>query len=244
MARYHGIGYHNGLPSIRDHAYGAGSGATSTLAVQHAQKARFLSEWINGAQMDGVESCAPRTPHTGSCGHDHSGGVMGRPIQRVLWATSLGLPYNIANSDAITNGYAPQAVINPGGLVASPANVPIYVFDSDLYGIWIPGAGSSDVDSPHRRNALGLLIHTSAAITVYAQWRNAGITGAVESITGANNDYKHWIFDGTDGDYVPLTPGQFNNAHLTVWCEGDGVTTTAYTACLCSVAIYQISDTP
>lgn len=231
--RLHGTPYP--LPVLPDQSCGAGSGCHTDIGTTPAAKTRFFYEWLTGNHLSGVDACAPVAPCAVVNGHDHSGGIMGRPIQRCLWSTMLGTTHT---SD-VTNGDAPQAVVNPGGLVASPDGYRIYAFDSALYGIWIPGAGSNDGDSAHAVCQLGILTYCDIdGLTIHGEWNNAG--RSLTETTAAANGFKHWTWTNN----VNLSPGCFNDAWLKIWLEGDGIYATERTLSIYSVGLYQIRDAP
>jgi hypothetical protein len=97
-----------------------------------AGSTRWLAEFASGTPSDDFQ-CAPPTPIFGYTkpGHDHSGGLMGRPQQHTVWSAAYGW---ILES-AISYNTAPSATIGAGGV----SNNAQPIAQATVRNVWVPG---------------------------------------------------------------------------------------------------------
>lgn len=111
----------------------SGGAAESQVLERIAQVNRFLAEWTKGARINGMPPVAPPTPMWGTQhpGHDHSGGMMGKPRKRTVWSAW----YGEQNNTHVTNIDAPSTRVGLG----TEGSGPNKVADCVVRGIFIPG---------------------------------------------------------------------------------------------------------
>lgn len=130
------------LPFLRRKEVINGKPAKAEIVRVVGGNARFLAEWTTGKTF-GFDSltetdppCAPLTgnvPHESSGeavgpgpGHDHSGGVMGKPIVRNVWMANYG-----SIPDGIYDGTTPVATLDATHISAD-------IVDTRTNVIWVP----------------------------------------------------------------------------------------------------------
>ena len=111
----------------------SGAPAESQMLERLAQVNRFLAEWTKGARINGMPPVAPPTPMNGSRlpGHDHSGGMMGKPSKRTVWSAW----YGEAESADVDFLDAPSTQVGLG----SEGSGPNRLADCVVRGVFIPG---------------------------------------------------------------------------------------------------------
>ncbi len=212
----------------------AGAQAKTEILQSHAGRAKWLYEYVSGTPVSSsVETSALKTFHTGSPGHDHSGGVMGTPIVRPLFCAILGGPGSSMGS-AVTYWRAPSVTVPTGA-----AGTKYYLFQGSLKHVWIP---YSPADGAHTLGQISLALFADSptcTFTTYAAYGNGSIQTSESNTTAA---------PGTDSfsldldNKVQLNPGRFNTIMLDVWVEPPA-SGTSYVELL-SVSINQYQTTP
>ena len=171
-----------------------------------AGNARAMAEWIDGTVLTGVPPCAPITPHTGTPGHDHSGGTMGQPIRHTLGCPVFGIGANEKDA-AVTGGTSPQQEVRSGANLQRK-----WLYSGWLRNMWIPGsphAGAYTVGKWY------CSVYASAACNLTMVWAKGSdheySSGAV-ALTAASAQEKSMV--------VPIrAPGFRQNLRLEVFIE-------------------------
>lgn len=202
----------NGVPAVAEVVSGLSGNA------------RLLSEWANGP-ITGVTPCAPSTPHGDGPGHDHSGGVMGTPLQVPIWTAWFG-----ASSDAMTGdlvlGEGPRASV-------TAANDTVSIIDNKLCCCWVPGCAP---DGAYRSLELVLSVYATAACNVTVNWLCNGQVSEQTEATVATT-YRQLRYDYR----VPVSVGQLQQVSFAVYAVriADDASCT-----LCSASLWQSLTAP
>lgn len=212
----------------------AGAQAKTELLQSHAGRAKWLYEYTNGAVSSGAEPSAAKTFHTGTPGHDHSGGIMGTPILRPLFCTILGGPGSTMGA-SVTYWRAPNAT----ALNTAASGTKYSCFSGSFKHVWVP---YSPPDGAHTLGEISMVFfgsNVSCTFTVYAAYGNGSIQTNDSYTTGAPGA-SEFVVDFNNK--VQLNPGKFNTIMLDVWVEPPGLGTTYLE--LMSVSINQYQTTP
>lgn len=174
-----------------------------------AGNARLLREWLAGP-IDGVDPCAPMTPHGGTQGHDHSGGIMGTPMQFTLASQFFGLSDMVTPSD-LSGGTGLRNQVR-----SSHPSAGLYENDVEL--LWIPGSAPANSGGAYERLALNVIVYASAACRLWVRWTCNGVaTEQEEAVSGiVTGDVLHF------GTKVWTTPGRRNFARIEMNAIYDG----------------------
>lgn len=223
MTRLHGIGFP--LGSFSHGRYLAnGVEVLPEVVTGMAGNARLLYEWASGGPIPGVAPCAPRAPHSGTQGHDHSGGVMGAPIQHTLWSHAMGMPAELLTDDVKMG----TAIRNQVNTTATRAGL----YDNGVEVWWVPGCPP---DGCYWTLQLHCFVYASAAADLVARWALGGWeTEQTKALTGGalNSIY----FDTP----VPTQPGRRQSLRLGLTAEYVAATSDVS---LCFLGLSQIAAT-
>lgn len=225
------------LPYLRRAEIVNGAPAKAEIPRILGGNTRFLREWVTGefssfATADADTPCAPITgncPHESAGlsvrpgpGHDHSGGVMGRPIIRNVWMTVYGdIP------DTHTGGRPPRAAITS----TPPVDSNIELVATTVNALWIPWSMS---DGAYRSLTWRGMIHTTAACDYRVEVRCAGDTVIKEGSTGGTG-YIRLTLDRE----VACRPGRFNTVYVKINAIRDASNATVH--CI-SWGLFQIKS--
>lgn len=202
------------------------------LQVQ-AGRTRHIYEFLAGAAITNVAPCAPTAPHgpPGVPGHSHAGGTDGCSIVRTLYSAVLGGDDGIMGTD-ISGGRAPQQIQAAGDF----ADVPLYLFNSDIKLCWIPACG------PDGSYIDGLLTFyfqvTTANVTMYMDWSSGGFTHATQSQL-LTTGYYYWSVPNR----IALHNGRLGVVTCRLWMVGTHAAGGS-TVSLLSIGIHQTKTTP
>jgi hypothetical protein len=195
------------LSTVTDTSVQGGSRGRVNILTATAGTARWLAEYVTGAVATGNEPCAPYTAAGIGPGHDHSGGVLGRPLQHTIMACTFGgLAYAYTNTE---NAFAIRTSIDGSGTPQySSLGSPRLLFNGMMKTILIPACGPGGtyfgadfVASVHCDDVASLLIEVTPEI------------GPKLSFTTALTATVNHCISGNSGR-VPLVPGRRNNIHV------------------------------
>ena len=223
MGAKHGTGYPPAY--LPDATVAGGEALHSEIGVTLAGSSRHLWEYVVGSVVDGSQPCALIPPHSpGTPGHDHSGGVMGRPIRRPYWSAMFG--WDDAQSGAnVENGRGPQAWVT-----ATAVGIPkIYLFDERLRTVWIPGCPP---DGAHHKGDMYISVYASNTMTLTWAWETQyGTQENTASISSGTNTVV--------ASDVKLIPGRFQDARLQIYFTNQGPYSPARTCTLLGLSLNQ-----
>lgn len=223
MTRLHGMGFP--LGSFSPSRYLAnGVEALPEVVTGLAGNARLLYEWASGGPIAGVDPCAPRAPHSGTQGHDHSGGVMGAPLQYTLWSHAMGVPKDTVVSDLLL-GTAPRNRVSSGHAFAG-------LYDNAVGIWWVPGCPP---DGCYWTLRLQCVVYATANVNLYATWACNGWS-ATQTQTVASGALRSIYYD----TLVPTVPGQRQSLRLSVRA-GYLVSSGTSDVSLCHVGLHQVA---
>ena len=174
-----------------------------------AGNTRHLVEFVQGDRVNGLVSpffpvvpVAPISPHAGRPGHDHSGGMYGTPIQRVMWSAIYG-------DDDATLGGTISSGESPTGSVTSAAPS-VYVINSEIRCAWIPHCA---IDGAYRSLTLTVrLRNVNAACEIEVYLDNYGSRGGTISQTLGVGVTTLTLTAAR----VPMLPGSLQRMRLSV----------------------------
>ena len=202
-----------------------GAGAEGQLPSDLAAYNRWIAEYASGAVQQEQIPVAPPTPIFGytTPGHDHSGGLMGKPLKHTVWHSMYGY---IAQSGGVYE-YAPSVIVQAADTSATRT-----LADSQVRGVWIPGGRI------YERLMFEVRLHciTTAStynVTIRPIEGGPSYTATGSLTAGANNDIT--IAD------VAFRPGRLQNFYYSITITYGAGTSKVY---LVSAALHQTSDTP
>ena len=208
------------LPRLDDVAVQVGRPARSEIITAIAGTTRFLSEYVTGVQPAGNQHCAPFTPLGGGVGHDHSGGVMGMPLNYPFAWWQWGYPANQAN---VVGAFGPRNQVD-----ATSTSRPVAKLL--LRTPFIP-AGVA-----YQTAKVVIVVRADAACSVTASMTRAG---AAVTITQALTINTTTVLEPTNR--LPLYPGKINMILLEVTATYTSATANLY---LLSASLNQFQTEP
>lgn len=238
------VGAQHPLPPLSDVAVQGGARARANIPAALGGRSRFLAEFLGAAVADGNNPCAPITGASGTPGHEHSGGVMGRPLQHTFWCMALGYgPDDIAN---VSDGQSPAQGVTSGSL-PSNASSPRVLFD-DTINVFVPPSGAAPSmwggdGSCYSLCAMSVTVRSSttsaATATITCHARANGMTATWDGTVAASSRAVIHSIDEAPSQKVKLIPGHVNQVRLRVTVtRGAGDATVAIN----SAAIHQVLD--
>lgn len=223
MAQYHGCTFPVNYFPDADYLHN-GVVLRGELLSGLAANTRTMGEWIGGAAIGDTPS-APLTPHGNAPGHDHSGGVMGRPFQITLWQASFGYPEDLM--DANTIGGRALRTRTTSAISGAP------MLSNKLQVLWIPGC---PIDGAYQHLVLEVRCYATAACQMMAKWDHLGSVSEQRLTLGAAA-----ITSLRFTDRVRLKPGEHQDVFFSVSAEYTAATSDVS---LIEVALHQTSDSP
>lgn len=167
-----------------------------------AGNTRLLHEYVTGTVKSGVVGCAPVVPHRNTSwvpnvGHDHSGGIMGRPFRFTLWSCIFGQPYNVLST---TGDTAPYATVT-----ATNSTLPL--IDDTIRACWIPGCPP---DGVYGNAQIRVVTYADVAAKIRVRFEQGPYVADKTSSIGTGRqvtvlDERAW-----------LRPGEVQNARLLI----------------------------
>lgn len=125
------------LPFMRTADLVNGTMADAKFIQTYGGNNRFLREWTTGEVTADNPPVAPSTPQrafgdaAAESGHDHSGGVMGRPFVHTLWSAVWGYPIDVINTANMDGGAAVRNRVTVGVTETR-------IIGSTMRTLWIP----------------------------------------------------------------------------------------------------------
>lgn len=120
-----------------------GAPAAAELPASLAGTTRWLNELITGSMPNGTDPVAPSPPNRrGGVGHDHSGGLMGRPQRHTVWHCMLG--YYVSTNVLFKTAPAVNVPAYSGFVASFPIASVMWI-----RGCWVPGGKTYRKLLPH-----------------------------------------------------------------------------------------------
>ena len=232
------------LPPLPDEDVRGGGKMRSDVLSVLAARERWISEFIDGSVASGNTRCAPLNGMGNTTSHDHSGGVMGRPIIHSFgWMSfgwGLGSLANVTYGEAIyqqtTNAVpGPTTVGTPRNLYNGPWRVYCPPVATAASPGWSGAAGAYNlVDA-------GFSIRHDAgagAVDLNITLENCGVNQTfTRQLSGVGDTH---VRSSVSGIMVPMSPGMFNTVYLRI--EVEYVSTSPAYVSLSSACFHQVKD--
>lgn len=191
------------------------------LPARLAGNTRYMSEWLGQQPATDTIPCAPISPSTGLVGHDHSGGVMGTPLQHTVWQALFGHDETVTTTD-VKNGLAPRQTV-------TSTVTKRFLIGNNTRFVFVPGC---PVDGAYVALTLGLTAYASAAATLTVEWRCANMLTSQTT----SNLTAGAVTSAQLSTKLPVIPGVRQVARLDVFAN---YVAASSTVSLLSVALHQ-----